>query len=376
MDQTDAQGQYGFVNLQLGYDYTVTPSLDERPLNGVSTYDLVLITKHILGVQPLNTPYKLIAADVNNSKSISILDLIALRKLILSVDTEFANNTSWRFVEASYAFPNPVNPWSQAFPEVKNINDLAGQINNVNFVAIKIGDIDGNARLSANATEVRNINGAFHFQVADAALVAGNEYRVDFTAADIASIQGYQATLTLDTKVAQLVDIAPGVATTENFGLRYASQGIITTSWNGEAQADQVLFTLIIRAKADANLSQVLGISSRYTVAEAYNQASELMNVGIQFNSGAVTAVGFELYQNTPNPFKGQTVIGFNLPTAGDATISISDVTGKVVKLVRGNYAKGYNNVILQSTDLPTGVLTYTLQAGQFTDTKKMVILQ
>ncbi|MFN5788630.1 MAG: hypothetical protein ACK469_07710, partial [Bacteroidota bacterium] len=65
---TGVNGRYVFQNLNNGLDYTVTPSLNKGFLNGVSTYDLILISKHILGNQPLNTPYKLIAADVNNSK--------------------------------------------------------------------------------------------------------------------------------------------------------------------------------------------------------------------------------------------------------------------------------------------------------------------
>ena len=99
------------------------------------------------------------------------------------------------------------------------------------------------------------------------------------------------------------------------------------------------------------------------------------MNVAIQFNTGAVVAAGFELYQNTPNPFKASTVIGFNLPAAADATINISDVTGKTIKLIRGNYAKGYNQITLNRSELPTGVLTYTLESGEFIATKKMIII-
>nr|HMP26253.1 T9SS type A sorting domain-containing protein [Saprospiraceae bacterium] len=371
---TNAEGTYSFVSLRLGHDYTVTPFKDGDYLNGVSTFDIVLITRHILAIQQFSSPYQYIAADANNSGSVSILDLIALRKLILSVDLELANNTSWRFVDASYNFPDPTNPWSQPFPEVKNINNLAEALINANFIAIKIGDIDGNARTSSIAgTEVRNIAGDFNFQVADAQLVSGNEYTVDFRAADVASILGYQGTLTFDRNAVELVDIIAGVATAENFGLRFVEQGVITTSWNGAATANDVLFSLVVRAKTDVALSNVLGISSRYTVAEAYNTNSELMNVGIQFNSGTIANAGFELYQNTPNPFKGQTLIGFNLPEAGDATITVSDITGRVIKLVRGNYAQGYNQVTLNSSDLPTGVLTYTLESGEYTATRKMV---
>jgi len=119
-----ANGGYSFVSLAKGSDFTVTPQLDKNHLNGVSTFDLVLIQKHILNVQALNSPYKMIAADVNNSKSITTLDLIALRKLILNIDQTFQNNTSWRFVDAAYKFPNASNPWAATFPEVVSINDL------------------------------------------------------------------------------------------------------------------------------------------------------------------------------------------------------------------------------------------------------------
>ncbi|MDX1940407.1 MAG: T9SS type A sorting domain-containing protein, partial [Saprospiraceae bacterium] len=61
---------------------------------------------------------------------------------------------------------------------------------------------------------------------------------------------------------------------------------------------------------------------------------------------------------------------------AADATISISDVTGKTIKLIRGSYAKGYNQITLNRSELPTGVLTYTLESGEFTATKKMVVVE
>jgi hypothetical protein len=74
-------------NLTAGGDYTVTPVLDANYLNGVSTFDLVLIQRHILGVQLLDSPYKMIAADANNSQTITTSDIIMLRRLILSILT-------------------------------------------------------------------------------------------------------------------------------------------------------------------------------------------------------------------------------------------------------------------------------------------------
>ncbi|MEK7829454.1 MAG: HYR domain-containing protein, partial [Acidobacteriota bacterium] len=64
---TLASGNYQFVGMEQGYDYTLTPAYNMNPLNGVTTYDLVLITRHILNVELLGSPYKMIAADVNKS---------------------------------------------------------------------------------------------------------------------------------------------------------------------------------------------------------------------------------------------------------------------------------------------------------------------
>ncbi|MBK9014610.1 MAG: proprotein convertase P-domain-containing protein [Saprospiraceae bacterium] len=97
---TNAAGFYG-VNVDDGGDYTITPQYDQEPLNGVSTFDLVLISKHILGVAPLGSPYKVIAADANKSNSVTTFDLVEIRKLILFINSDFPNNTSWRFVDAS-----------------------------------------------------------------------------------------------------------------------------------------------------------------------------------------------------------------------------------------------------------------------------------
>ena len=375
---TSNTGEYMFANLEEGYDYTITPQLDGDYLNGVSTFDLVLISQHILGVQLLDSPYKMIAADVNNSESITTLDLIQLRKLILSIDTEFTNNTSWRFVDAAYVFPVPANPWATQFPEVININNLssAGDFNN-DFVAVKIGDVNLDAETSSLVdVEGRTVAGALAFEVAETALKAGNEYTVAFTAPSIAAIAGYQATLTFNTEAVELVDVISGVATEENFGLAYVDEGLITTSWNGEA-AEGVMFSLVLRATADANLSEVLGVSSRITKAEAYDRDGDYLDVAIEFNNGTVAAAGFELYQNTPNPFKGETVIGFNLPEAMTASMTISDVTGKVLKLVRLDGVKGYNSVVVNAKDLPaSGVLYYTVETDDFTATKKMVIVE
>ncbi len=378
---TNANGTFTF-SLTQGGDYSITPYLNANPLNGVSTFDLVLMAKHILGVQTLNSPYKMIAADVNRSGTVSTLDMIQLRKLILNIETSFPNNTSWRFIPVTYNFPLPTNPWFVAFPELSNVNNLVGTVT-ADFVAVKIGDVNGSAQANALAGDDRTVNGQFNMLAENQSLKAGNTYTVAFTALDMAAITGFQGTLKL--QGASLVDVEYGVATAENFGLRFAQEGFITMSWNrsnyNEAIAkEEVLFSLVIQATTDAQLSDILTVNSRYTTAEAYSNGN-IMNVGIDFTNGAVAIQGFQLYQNMPNPFQAETQIGFNLPKEAKVQLTISDLTGRVLYTNAGSitvFGAGYQTITVtkQMINGATGVLNYTIEAGDYRATKQMVVVK
>jgi hypothetical protein len=143
--ETSADGQYSF-EVPWGGDYSVSAEKDTFPLNGVTTFDLVLISKHILGLQPLDSPYKIIAADANGSNSVTTADLVAIRKLILQITDEFPNNTpSWRFLDKHFIFPNPLNPFTVAIPEVLNFNNLTADRLDADFIGIKVGDVNNSA---------------------------------------------------------------------------------------------------------------------------------------------------------------------------------------------------------------------------------------
>ena len=137
---------FGAVVPAAGYNFAVTPSKSIQPLNGVSTNDLVLITRHILGLEPFDSPWKLIAADANQDGKVTTSDIITLRKLILGISTELPNGKSWRFAPHDYVFPDPSNPFLPPFPErieVPNTADPAPS--HFAFKGVKIGDVDFSA---------------------------------------------------------------------------------------------------------------------------------------------------------------------------------------------------------------------------------------
>ena len=372
---TSFDGSYSFENLEIGADYTVRPWKDNEHLNGVSTFDLVLITKHLLGVRRLDSVYKMIAADINRSGTISTLDLIQLRKMILSVDMEFRNNTSWRFIPRDYQFPNLENPWATPFPELKSVNDLGTSNLNIDFVAIKTGDVNGSAQPNSLIIRERNNAGIFYLETMDQQIQSGQEIRVPITAAGLREIQGYQ--FTLQFRDLELSKVEYGLLQEEHFGLKRVKDGVLTISWNSESSVpDQELATLVFRARTNAQLSDLVNINSRYTVAEAYNQLDETLDVALRFTDLEDLSKLPELYQNTPNPFDGETVIGFYLPEAAQASLIIRDVAGRNIRLIRGDYPRGYSQLKLNSEDLPSsGVFYYSLETSDFILTKKMVII-
>jgi hypothetical protein len=72
---------------------------DNNWLSGLSTFDLLCIQKHILGLDTLENGYKMLAADANKSNSITSFDIVLFRKLILGIDTALAAYTQpWRFI--------------------------------------------------------------------------------------------------------------------------------------------------------------------------------------------------------------------------------------------------------------------------------------
>ncbi len=380
---TGANGTFMFEEIPLDGDYMITPEKDMNYGNGITTFDIVLLSKHVLGLKPLDSPYKLIAADVNNSGSISAYDMVLLRQVILGVKNDFPNNTSWRFIDANYEFLRPENPFIEDYPEVYEINSLATDMMTLDFVAVKIGDVNNSA--SANqlmSAESRNTHQSLNFQVAEQVKEAGETITVDFKSSNFQAILGYQFTLDFNGNALDFEQLLIGEkAGFENFNLSMIQRGMITTSWS-QAEAmnltsDEVLFSIVFKAKENIRLSEVIQISSAITAAEAYTATEEVINVNLDIHESTANIAGFKLYQNKPNPFTGETIIGFDLPIASATTMTIFDMSGKVVKVISESYEKGYHQIAIDGKDFnEQGMFYYQLATTNGIETKKMILLK
>ena len=239
----------------------------------------------------------------------------------------------------------------------------------------------GNDPVDGRSGQILNI------LIEDHPVKAGEEYAIAFRAAEFEQLMAYQWILDFDMNRLEYLDADFGVLNNfgaNNIGLYGLEQGLISMIWydvrGANLASDDALFTLHFRALEDAdNLSEMIGIGEYDLATAAFTESGMAADIQLQFNTThtpTTVADAFVLYQNTPNPFRNETLISFNLPKASNARLSIMDVSGRVVRVIEATYPAGYNEVSLNSSDLPaTGVLYYQLDTAENTAVRKMVIL-
>ena len=85
----------------------------------------------------------------------------------------------------------------------------------------------------------------------------------------------------------------------------------------------------------------------------------------------------FQLSQNYPNPFNPITIINYSIPQASYITLKIYNVLGKeITTLVNEEKLPGNYKVEFNGSNLSSGIYFYRIRAGNFTATKKLVILK
>lgn len=137
---TDADGNYQFLVVQGSKNYFLTAKKDTFDVNGISTNDLLSISRHLLDVTLLDSPWKILASDTNGSNNISTNDIVETRKVLLGLAPNgFTQVPSWKFFPASTHFDNNLNPFPTPTDRLFLL-DLDENKINLNFYGIKMGD--------------------------------------------------------------------------------------------------------------------------------------------------------------------------------------------------------------------------------------------
>ena len=97
----------------------------------------------------------------------------------------------------------------------------------------------------------------------------------------------------------------------------------------------------------------------------------------IIFSNDHLLPLDYELRQNYPNPFNASTTIEYGLPNSSRVTIGVYDIMGrKVTTLINSEQPAGYHQVAWNAKDQSSGTYFYRIQAGEYAETRKMVLLR
>ncbi len=151
-----------------------------------------------------------------------------------------------------------------------------------------------------------------------------------------------------------------------------------TNTWSQKPNlTTPVLGAYVGTAKIGLNTYKLI-VASGYTgtVAVTNTQVYTENIMGVPSNTGEVPDK-YSLSQNYPNPFNPATTIDFNLPNSGLVNLNVYDVLGrKVAVLMSGYMTAGSHTAHFDASSLSSGVYFYTLTSGEFTNTKKMLLVK
>ena len=350
-------------------------------MDGVSTLDLVIIQQHILGIADLDSPYKMLASDINNDEKVTAMDLLQLRKMILGVYDNFPENNSWRFVEERHGIHTDEQPWP--FSEGAYISDLTADAIGNNFMGIKIGDVNHSVEEKLTRTDVETRSHEdLTISIKDRSVQAGEKIKLTLTAEQSIDIIAWQWTASMDGDKIRYVRHIPEAleVTPEQIALVEGEGDHVTLAWTHlegvDVPSSSTLMELEFVALKSGKLSEVIDFGSTVTQAVAYNAQLERVDISFQWEEEGIET--FAVEQNTPNPFSDHTMIHYSLPESGEVLFSISDAQGRnIINKVMLN-EEGMNTITIAREELEgaSGVLYYTISTTNHKVTKKMILLR
>ncbi len=378
---TELDGTFLFDGLEEQVDYTIQPYLNANPINGLSTADLNVIGRRLLGLDESLTPYQLIAADANNNGAITVRDLIAIREVILGFEDDFENNTSWRFLPQEYTFPDPENPWLEEFPEVANLNDLTGAVF-TEFVGIKTGDVTGNAEPSfanfagngvpptapGSSMTLRpsTENGVWELY----APLAGTEEAFSGGAAGAKDrITAVQAALQLPAGTRLL----PGLLSPEEY--RVDKDNVLRLSRVAAGHQLNHQEPLLRFAVSDNAIPQLITNDPAFR-AEAYTADYRTLPLTMIVHTARGGTAPGQLTA-APSPFRTSSVLKATWPAADDLQLTVFDFTGRIVHQRKVEAAPGLNRWSLHRNMLEGQAGVYFVEVrGQYGVATRKIVLQ
>jgi VCBS repeat-containing protein len=249
-----SNGSYNLV-FDAASNVTINPVAPAggNPADDVTSLDIAFVRRHILNVVTLDSPYKILAADVDGNNSVSTLDLSFMRRVALATTNRFPIGL-WRFVPANHLFGNVLAPWGA--PTNRFYSTVGADLASQDFLAIKVGDVNNSwtppaglagdkAKASGNGDGENALKSDDSSAAGDPVIFTmpatngapGAEVVVPIRASSFAGVGTLQFSFHWNTNVVTFLNVEPvfglaGMSVGGNFNLGMSNSGALAVSWD------------------------------------------------------------------------------------------------------------------------------------------------
>ena len=381
---TSGNGNYSFTCLSAGTNDTIklTKNNEITKSNGVTTLDIALLQSHILSKTQLNSPYKIIAGDVNGDGKLTALDIVLMKRLILGIDSTFSNTATgekrlWTFVDSSYKFNDLLKP----FPYKDSISYNGLKVSNTNqtFIGCKLGDINWDW----NPAIAKLFNSSAKAVVLSYDVLKSNTdniIRIPVKISNFKDITGMQFTLNFDSDVLKWSGLNNNLLNVD-LGTNHAEEGKITFLWNDPNNNFKTLNdgTVIMELLfvPNSSLSIVncpLSLDGSITAVEAVGK--DFQTLGMVLNYAKINTDLTEQWVVSPNPVTNHLLkVQMNLKQQKTIVFKLTDNNGKIILEQKKDCTSGNSTIILaENKVLASGVYYLVANGIEGNMVKKIII--
>lgn len=349
----------------VGDDFILSASKEVDPREGLSTIDLVILQRHLLGIDMINNSFVRLAADVNRDNQINLQDLIHLRALILAKRELYPDGSPWRFVDADWngmGFP----------PELILLENTENCGYDHDFIGLRLGDLNTSFGGDAGGAPSGRSRPVV-LEAQDVDFGSDEEIAVSLRLTEYADLTGGQIALRWDDAGLELIDVESQTIS-PNGNVR-TSRNYLWLNWSRELDREELL-RLRFRTKRSGRLSDHLtDTEDSRLLPEVYN--TDLVSQPLILSFAAAgeqpafepTLVDPEIVGSVPellgvlpNPVRELTRIGLYVPSEQQAQVIVTDMAGRRVERREVTFIAGEQWIRLDGNAWPAGVYQFTVE--------------
>jgi thiol-disulfide isomerase/thioredoxin len=339
-----AAGGYGLgaIPALQNATYTISPRKTDNLLDGVTTYDLVLISRHILGLEPFQHDWQVQAADVNASGFVTTFDIVHTRKVILGILDTFAGGLSWEFVPESATASNG---------------------GCADFRGIKLGDVNGPLAVPDDRDgEAWPVT--FH---GPGRYAAGRTYRVEFRAGVSLDLSALQLELGFDSRTLELLALESPLPGFDADCYNFLEAGRAPLSWHSAKPvglaSGQVLLAATLRCRGEQGDAALFHLSPDGLPALAWDAAGQAHALELELKTEETASPELPIRVSS-NPGRSGFTVTFLQEREGAVSLQLLDLRGTPAWEEKVAVQTGENRLTLQP-GLPAGGTYFLLVDGR-----------